>query len=886
MNVNNDNAKEIPIFHDEYTNLIPKEKQFLSKKHNLHEIITDDFEKDLNISGIENNINEENKMYSNKNSDRKNSKIRKETLTNQSLSKDFSEDLNEEELLSRRISINSLQIDEISQIANRSNKNEIRKTSTKKITKEDLDNIPLPVFSCIYCSNETIVFKHFSEEILENKYFYQTSIYDIQELDKLIMYQPLIDKGDKNEKLLDIVIKNTEYINKYYSISEINNYFKSDTFEKTYYKLLEDRQKSYITKIEEWVTKVKKDSYFKGINIISKNSYNNKCLFNSTNSLINNYNALGGFVEIPLQINNNNNINAVKNSYNVNNTVGASCSNTSLNFNSLSLNNINNNEIGCLCKDNNILDNIVENIEKNSQSGGDVDDKDEIIMDFFGFNTAKKIKKDQIIWDNTPYDIWNPVINDNELNENYKDLSIPHLIMHDSKIDNEDYYELNSNNNIKAPTLDKRKKNNVIKNITHLNFKETIPSKDGKQKKLKVNLSSKNNNKFTKNKYLIKKDNSISLKPTDINNQKQSFSNLKSICSSTNNSSNINLNFMNKSSKSRSKINSKNNGLQKYSLQYIYSIDDNIPSNNINNEKNENNNNSIYNTKSFYSSSIANRSISMNSNKLIPGNSIKLQSGIKYLKNNSTSINLFDNGSILKESNSNRKIFYNKSKTIIKPKENKKTLEKTKSTNKIIRKKNPFFTTNSNHNFKTNIINNFNKINNSNINLTSSNKRINSGIISNIIKHRLNKNYTGITNFNKFYLNEQNHKSVKFRVNLFNSSLNLMYNNSPKKISIFAKKRINSNNHRTIGEFRKNTLSKITNKKNNLTGYKSKKDFNTICTNLEKDFTSNKGKNKSSKINPKIVISKNINNIYNKKKLPSSNSCIVKDTLVKSKKNN
>ena len=59
-------------------------------------------------------------------------------------------------------------------------------------------------------------------------------------------------------------------------------------------------------KIEESIVRKKKDFYFRGINKIPKNSMNNKCLFNSTNSLINNFNALSGLVE-PVQTNNVNN---------------------------------------------------------------------------------------------------------------------------------------------------------------------------------------------------------------------------------------------------------------------------------------------------------------------------------------------------------------------------------------------------------------------------------------------------------------------------------------------------------------------------------------------------------------------------------------------------
>ena len=36
----------------------------------------------------------------------------------------------------------------------------------KKLNKEDLNNTPLPIFSCIYCSNENVSFSHLSREIL------------------------------------------------------------------------------------------------------------------------------------------------------------------------------------------------------------------------------------------------------------------------------------------------------------------------------------------------------------------------------------------------------------------------------------------------------------------------------------------------------------------------------------------------------------------------------------------------------------------------------------------------------------------------------------------------------------------------------------------------
>jgi hypothetical protein len=206
--------------------------------------------------------------------------------------------------------------------------------------------------------------------------------------------------NNKDEKLLNLVIKNTEYMKVYFPKKIIDEYFKSNIFYSLCIKIETDINRLFKHKIEDSIVRKKKDFYFKGINKIPKNSMNNKCLFNSTNSLINNFNALSGLVE-PVQANNVNN--NIKN----NNTIGT-CSNNSINFNSLSLNN---NEFNCYCKDNNnMLDYIVEKIEKNEESVNYVDDKD-LIIDFFKFDLSRKINNKDIKWDNKIYDIWNPEIN-------------------------------------------------------------------------------------------------------------------------------------------------------------------------------------------------------------------------------------------------------------------------------------------------------------------------------------------------------------------------------------------------------------------------------------------------------------------------------------------
>ena len=194
-----------------------------NNKHNFGEIKLENFEDSLTIS----DIGQDRSPISEK--EEKNI-----------ISEDFSEDLNninEDEFTHRKISDCSIQSDEFKNeeikidinTNNIKNKRtfgeEISKKYTRKITKEELDNIPLPIFSCIYCSNMIIAFKHLSQEIVTNKYLFQTSIYDIKDINKLIIYQPLIDKDTKNEKLLNIIIKSTEYIYYNYNNETIKNFF-------------------------------------------------------------------------------------------------------------------------------------------------------------------------------------------------------------------------------------------------------------------------------------------------------------------------------------------------------------------------------------------------------------------------------------------------------------------------------------------------------------------------------------------------------------------------------------------------------------------------------------------------------------------------------------
>ena len=507
----------------------PNEK--IKNNQNFGEIKLDNFEDSLNLSNI---------------GDDQCSIPKKEENI---FAEDFSEDLDnikEDEFSQRKMSDCSMQSDEFkneeinidvntntlsNNLKSKMVSEDISKKFTKKLTREELDNIPLPVFSCIYCSNLTIAVKHLSQEIITNKYLFQASIYDIEDINKLIIYQPLIDRDNKNEKLHDIIIKSTEYLFCSYNKENLQNFFSTKNYIDICNNELNNNKKYFTQKIEESIVKKKKDFYFKGIKNIPKNSINNRCLFNSTNSLINNCNALSGFVEsIPVNINNYN-YNYITNKNNNTNN-----SNLSLNFNSISLNN---NEFGNLCKDahtnnNNLLVSIVEHIENNNENQNELEDKEEF-MDLLELDEEKekekKISKENISWDKNYYDIWNPDISDVEDNDNSENNDF---------VDNYFKCEVNDFKNNLLNNYNTKKKNsgNVF-----INKKRKFIKPNPKKRSSKNNNANNETEESQKN-YKLKvnllktktSNNSINFKL----NQKSSISQVKSL-GSTNSSTMINL---------------------------------------------------------------------------------------------------------------------------------------------------------------------------------------------------------------------------------------------------------------------------------------------------------------------------------------------------------
>ena len=278
---------------------------------------------------------------------------------------------------------------------NITNKKNLIKKNKNKITKEELNNIPLPIFSCIYCCNEKISFTHLSCEIISDKYLFQTSVYDINQLDNLILGKRTNKINDN--KLYDIVINNYENLKNFYDKEKINTFFKSKKFVKKCEKNEINIKKKFRMKLEEKVSKKKKDFYFreiKGMHKISKNSLNNKCLFNS-NSIINNYSSLAGLIPTGPEL--------IQNlAEKKNNSLDSShLSNLNMQGNSWKKN-----EIGLIGKDNNkhYVENIIEKFDKNVESD---------IFEILGVNDLKrKINKKDIEWEETYYDINKPLIDD------------------------------------------------------------------------------------------------------------------------------------------------------------------------------------------------------------------------------------------------------------------------------------------------------------------------------------------------------------------------------------------------------------------------------------------------------------------------------------------
>ena len=101
-----------------------------------------------------------------------------------------------------------------------------------KLTKEDLNTIPIPIFECIFCANEKISFDHLINDALSLKYLYGTTKKDINLINELeknnFVTEDEADKLkfkndldiNKLKFLINFIQKNSEFLYKYYDGEE------------------------------------------------------------------------------------------------------------------------------------------------------------------------------------------------------------------------------------------------------------------------------------------------------------------------------------------------------------------------------------------------------------------------------------------------------------------------------------------------------------------------------------------------------------------------------------------------------------------------------------------------------------------------------------------
>ena len=318
----------------------------------------------------------------------------------------------ENEQVKKLESINSYNFESISINISKQKPKVNIKNIKKKITKEDLNNIPLPIFSCIYCSNEKISFNHLITEIIYDKYFLQTSIYDMKSLDEIIKIKTNLYINMRNSPLINLVIKSTEFIRHYYNKNELNKIFESKKIKKIYE---ENYNKAYCVFIRKLKYKlmIKKRKDFSN----NKTCQNKFFLFNDYKTSFQKQNNNSSFT--------NDNLTTNKNS--MTNTTGTISPNI---HSSLSLNNNNNdngNNINICFNYNNAMESIMEKIEKNEESDGESEEK--FINTILGESnhSTKRTEKNKISFENKYYDIWNPditVINEEENEPNTNKINL------------------------------------------------------------------------------------------------------------------------------------------------------------------------------------------------------------------------------------------------------------------------------------------------------------------------------------------------------------------------------------------------------------------------------------------------------------------------------
>ena len=120
------------------------------------------------------------------------------------------------------------------------NEDNVNKKTKRRISKNELNTTPLPIFECLYCAGEKVVFNHLINEELSLKYLYNAEKKDIFLIDFLQKNNLLSYKSKKNldilkkknininilKNIVRVLLDNTEYFSKYYDINESKNILK------------------------------------------------------------------------------------------------------------------------------------------------------------------------------------------------------------------------------------------------------------------------------------------------------------------------------------------------------------------------------------------------------------------------------------------------------------------------------------------------------------------------------------------------------------------------------------------------------------------------------------------------------------------------------------
>ena len=285
-------------------------------------------------------------------------------LNNKENNEDISLDLDksEESLTSDKLDLCDKSMEEQMSKVTLNEENNLK--LSKKLTKEDLKTIPLPIFECLYCANEDVSYHHLVNEILSRKYLYNAEKKDIILIDFLLNNNSLELKDNKGDildnfgkenninlyrlsSLVNMIVNNSEYISKYFDIKESTNYLK------------QKRNRENTKKLKNNYSTIDKNKNEEQLDLDLKLDFDNKKYGNNKIELFEDDNSDDGIKELTNKINDLNNLNKNK-----------------------------------------------ENTEK---------DKDDYVG-FFDENCfmdlSRKIKKEDIIFEDKPYNIWDNNIDD------------------------------------------------------------------------------------------------------------------------------------------------------------------------------------------------------------------------------------------------------------------------------------------------------------------------------------------------------------------------------------------------------------------------------------------------------------------------------------------